>query len=153
MRKLKIRKKVKPRKKIAIANAQSKTKERKVRIPRTPEQFSTMPEVEQEKWNRVSHGRVLKRPRSVNEMNILTPQGQAIADVPKSSERERNANHVAAITKWRRGERGAVAALAKFKGKTVAGHVLVTNPRVLAELEEAGELDFPELYVSPGGRG
>jgi hypothetical protein len=94
-----------------------------------------------------------RRTRSVNGMNILTPQGQAVAEVPNANERELNANHVAAVTKWRRGERGAVAALAKFKDKTVAGLPLVVDPRVLAELEEAGELDFPELYVSPGGRG
>src|SRR5215813_10609083 len=94
-----------------------------------------------------------RRRRGVHDMNILTPQGLAVAEVPKQNERELNAHHVAAVNKWRRGERGAIAALARFRGKTVAGHQLVTDPRALAELEEAGELDFPELYVSPGGRG
>ena len=41
--------------------------------------------------------------------------------------------------------------LKKFKGLTVGGHPLVTNLNQLIQLEEAGQLDFDNVYYSVGG--
>jgi len=51
---------------------------------------------------------------------------------------------------FRAGEDGAEAALKVFDGKTVGGHRLITDPKLLIQLEEAGELDFDTLYTSFG---
>jgi hypothetical protein len=53
---------------------------------------------------------------------------------------------------FRAGEKGAHAALKKLEGKKVGGHTLVTDVKLLIELEEAGELDFDNFYTAIGGR-
>jgi len=53
---------------------------------------------------------------------------------------------------FRATEDGAENELEKFKGKTVGGHKLIVDIRVLIELEEAGELDFESLYSPFGGK-
>jgi hypothetical protein len=49
---------------------------------------------------------------------------------------------------FRAGEDGAEAALKAFRGKTVGGHKLITNTKLLIQLEEAGQLDFDAFYTS-----
>jgi hypothetical protein len=51
---------------------------------------------------------------------------------------------------WRAGEDGAEARLKEFEGKTVGGHKLITDTKLLTQLEEAGLLDFEDLYAPPG---
>ena len=51
---------------------------------------------------------------------------------------------------FRAGEDGAAGALKTFEGKTVGGHVLITDAELLIKLEEAGQLDFETLYASFG---
>jgi hypothetical protein len=38
-----------------------------------------------------------------------------------------------------------------FRGQTVGGHELITDPELLIQLEEAGQLDFDVLYFSVEG--
>ncbi|MBZ5550160.1 MAG: hypothetical protein LAO22_19740 [Acidobacteriia bacterium] len=81
-------------------------------------------------------------------MNILTPLGRTPTAVRGSRERARQGQYEAALRKWRNGEPGAEAELAAFEGLSVGGHPLITDVRLLATLEDAGVLDFEELYSS-----
>jgi hypothetical protein len=92
-----------------------------------------------------------KSDRLPEKMMILTEQGPIFDVVRSSIERTRLSRYDAALRKWRAAEDGAEEELLKFKGLTVAGHVLVTNPEVLIRLEEAGLLDFDNLYYTVGG--
>jgi hypothetical protein len=81
-------------------------------------------------------------------LNVLTPQGRVAVPVRSSRERLLLARYEIALTKWRRGERGAEAELAAFEGQTVGGHPLITDVNLLATLEDADVLGFEELYAS-----
>lgn len=85
-------------------------------------------------------------------MPILTSQGPL--DVIVSSSRERKLLHQydLAIRMFRAGADGAEDALKLFEGKTVGGHTLITDIKLLIVLEEAGQLDFDNFYTPIGGR-
>jgi hypothetical protein len=85
------------------------------------------------------------------KMMILTDQGPIFAVVRSSTERTRLSRYNVALRKWRAAEDGADQELLAFKGQTVAGHVLVTDPDTLIRLEEGGQLDFDAFYHSVGG--
>jgi hypothetical protein len=85
-------------------------------------------------------------------MMILTEQGPIFDVVRSSIERTRLSRYDVALRKWRGAEDGAEQELAEFEGLTVGGHVLITDPDLLIRLEEAGQLDFDELYYSAGAR-
>jgi len=85
-------------------------------------------------------------------MNVLTPQGRIAVTVRSSRERSRQGRYDIALRKWRLGEPGAEAELSAFKGQKVGGYTLITNPKLLATLEDAGQIDFDELYTSLGSR-
>jgi hypothetical protein len=92
-----------------------------------------------------------KSDRMPEKMMVLTPNGPIFDLVRSSIERTRLSRYNIALRKWRAGEDGAEQELSAFKGQTVAGHVLVTNPDTLIELEEGGQLDFDAFYYSLGG--
>jgi len=92
-----------------------------------------------------------KSDRLSARMNVLTPLGPMTVSVRGSRERTRLARYNVALAKWRRGEPGADAELAAFEGKRVGGHLLITDTRLLATLEEASMIDFDELYSSLTG--
>lgn len=93
-----------------------------------------------------------KSDRLSAKMTILTRQGPIFDVVRSSKERTRLALYDNAVRKFRAGEDGAAKELASFEGETVAGHELITDPDVLIQLEEAGQLDFDALYYSAGAR-
>ena len=82
---------------------------------------------------------------------VLTEQGPIFVVVRSSVERTRLSHYYVALRKWRAAEDGADQELKAFKGQTVAGHVLITDPDTLIRLEEAGQLDFDAFYYSLGG--
>ena len=84
-------------------------------------------------------------------MTVLTIQGPTTVVVKGSVERTRLARYDIALRKWRAGEDGADKELMAFQGQTVGGHALITDPDLLIQLEEAGQLDFDTLYFSVGG--
>jgi hypothetical protein len=84
-------------------------------------------------------------------MTVLTPQGPTRVLVSGSIERTRLARYNVALRMWRAGEDGAEEALKAFRDLTIGGYVLITNPDLLIELEEAGQLDFETLYSYVGG--
>ncbi len=92
-----------------------------------------------------------KSDRLTDRLNVVTPLGTTAVPVRGSRERNRLGSYTAALRKWRSGESGAEAKLAAFDGQTVGGHPLITDVKLLATLEDAGVLDFDELYASLAG--
>lgn len=86
-------------------------------------------------------------------MTVKTDRGPVEAIVRNSRERKLNHQHESAVRMFRAGEDGAEAALKQLEGQKVGGHVLVTDIKVLIELEEAGQLDQSEgFYRAIGSR-
>jgi hypothetical protein len=83
-------------------------------------------------------------------MNVLTEFGLKTEIIPNSKERKLLGQYNRALRMFRAGEDGAEAALQKFRGKKVAGHTLITDSNILDQLEEAGKLDFDDLYSALG---
>jgi hypothetical protein len=44
---------------------------------------------------------------------------------------------------------GETRGLSKFKRKSIAGHVLITDPEILSSLAQAGALTLDEIYATP----
>jgi hypothetical protein len=44
---------------------------------------------------------------------------------------------------------GDVDGLAEFKGQSIEGHVLITDPEILSSLAQAGALTLDEIYAVP----
>jgi hypothetical protein len=83
-------------------------------------------------------------------MNIHTGFGPTPEIIGNSHERKILGRYNRALRMFRAGEDGAEAALLKFRGKKIAGHILITDIKELIRLEEAGRLDFDDLYTSLG---
>jgi hypothetical protein len=92
-----------------------------------------------------------KADRLSAKMTILTENGPLTVLVRGSRERTLLARYDIALRKWREGQDGAERELRSFKGRTVAGRLLITDLDLLIQLEEAGQLDFDSLYFSVGG--
>jgi hypothetical protein len=84
-------------------------------------------------------------------MNVLTPFGQTVVPVRGSKDRSRLGQYNRALRRWRRGEPGADSELAAFQGQQVGGLTLITDVKLLANLEDAGQIDFEELYSTLRG--
>jgi hypothetical protein len=85
-------------------------------------------------------------------MEVLTRQGRISVIIRNSSERRLLHDYEKALRMFRGAEDGAEDELKKFEGKTVGGYELITDIKVLIELEEAAELDFESLYSPVGGK-
>ena len=85
-------------------------------------------------------------------MNVLTEDGLQPTLVKGFGGRARLGRYDNALRRFRGGERGALADLLSFRGQKVGDRELITDPNILMTLEEAGLLDFGELYTSPRGR-
>jgi hypothetical protein len=83
-------------------------------------------------------------------MTVITRFGPTTVVVHGSRERRLLGHYNFALRMWRAGEHGAEAALRTFRGKTVGGLTLITDTKLLIQLEEAGRLDFDNLYSSLG---
>ena len=81
-------------------------------------------------------------------MNVVTPSGPIGIPVRGSKERSLLGRYNIALRNWRSGKPGAEADLKAFEGRRVGGHLLITDPKLLATLEDAGQIDFEELYSS-----
>jgi hypothetical protein len=92
-----------------------------------------------------------KADRLTMQMNILTPLGRTSVPVRGSRERKRLGQYEIALRRWRNGVPGAESELTDLDGQTVGGHPLITDAKLLSTLEEAGVLDFEELYSSLAG--
>lgn len=76
---------------------------------------------------------------------VTADRGVIAAMVGGSDKRALVGAHHAAIRRWLL--YGDDTALAALEGKTVAGHVLQTDPAVIKELYRQGELSFLAIYA------
>jgi hypothetical protein len=83
-------------------------------------------------------------------MKVITEFGPTPEIIRNSRERKLLGRYNRAVRMFRGGEDGAEAALLTFRGTKVAGHTLITDLKTLIQLEEAGRLDFDDLYSSLG---
>jgi hypothetical protein len=93
-----------------------------------------------------------KSDRLTAQMNVLTPAGPLSVPLRGSRERSLLGRYNIALRRWRSGEPGAEVELATFEGQQVGGHTLITDVNLLATLEDAGQMDFEQLYSSFAGR-
>jgi excisionase family DNA binding protein len=92
--------------------------------------------------------KVRRSDRRSEHMTVIAIQGPISARVRGSVERTRLARYDIALRKFRAGEDGAVEELRQFEGQAIAGYPLITDLNLLIQLEEAGLLDFDNLYHS-----
>ena len=85
-------------------------------------------------------------------MTVLTRKGRVDVIVRNSRERKLLHDYESAVRMFRADEDGAEEELKKFEGKAIGGHKLITDTKLLIELEEADELDFESLYNPVGGK-
>lgn len=86
-------------------------------------------------------------------VEIVTDVGAVVVNARGSRQRELAGRHRAVWTKVLPGELPP-RALEEFRGKTVGGHKLISDPNRLFILAEGGELDqLDALYVGPETRG
>ena len=81
-------------------------------------------------------------------MSVLTSRGREPIVVRNSRERRLLGQYEWALRRFRGEEDGAEAALRKFKGKLVGGRPLITDTNQLIQLDDAGQLDFENLYTT-----
>jgi hypothetical protein len=102
---------------------------------------------------RSGHGKPWKaRPADqlAASMTVLTTRGPLTVVVRNSRERKLLGRYDAALRRFRAGEDGAEAGLRQFDGRKVGGQTLITDTKLVIQLEEAGQLDFDTLYTSLG---
>ena len=86
-------------------------------------------------------------------VEIITDLGPLEVTAHGSRERELAGRHRAVVMRVLRGQEPA-SALDQFRGKTVGGHELISDPDRLFTLAERTDLDqLDALYVSPETRG
>ena len=85
-------------------------------------------------------------------MTVLTEKGPVTAVVSNSRERRLLGQYDTVLRTFRARRDGAERALKAFEGKTVGGYTLITDAKLLIQLEEAGQLDFDTFYASFGAR-
>jgi len=85
-------------------------------------------------------------------MAVLTPKGRVVVIVRNSRERKLLHDYESAVRMFRADEDGWERELKKFEGMKIGGHKLITDPKLLVELEEADELNFESLYTPFGGK-
>jgi hypothetical protein len=87
--------------------------------------------------------------RYSQRVEILTDRGRLVTTAHGSRERELAGRHRATYTRVLEGKESE-SALAKFRGKTVGGHRLISDFNRLSILAQAGVLgQLDTLYVSP----
>lgn len=85
-------------------------------------------------------------------MTVLTSRGPIDVIVRNSQERKLLHRYELALRMFRADKPGAEAALKAFEGKKVGGYSLITDTKLLIELEEFGQLDFESFYTPIGRR-
>lgn len=83
--------------------------------------------------------------RLLRQMVILSEGRRVAVDVRGSRQAAAVSAHWNAVSRFL--ETGDVRLLAKFEGRTVAGHVLETDPDVLEEIALSGGLQFEDIYA------
>jgi hypothetical protein len=82
--------------------------------------------------------------RLYRRMTAITPDGPALVEVRGSRAASLIGKHANAVRKFV--ETGDARDLHKFRGKTVGGRSLATDPEVLRRLARRGEVEFEDIY-------
>ena len=82
----------------------------------------------------------------IRTVNLPSPHGHVTVRAHGSAEAELAAAYSAALARWAR--TGKASELTPFRGKKVGGVQLLTAPRALAALSDAGLLQLDSLYAS-----
>lgn len=82
--------------------------------------------------------------RLVRRMKVLTTDGVIDLEVRSSKQASAIGGHSAAVKDYL--ATGSEDGLRKFRGKTVGGHILLTDPEQLIDLASVGELEYEDIY-------
>ena len=91
--------------------------------------------------------RISKADRKRRNMLIPTERGTTPVAIRGSRQASRLGRYMSAVGKYLRS--GDTDALSKFKGKSIGGHALITDPDTLSVLAQAGALTLDEIYALP----
>jgi hypothetical protein len=92
-------------------------------------------------------GKPTKADRRRREMLVPTNLGNSPVTVRGSKQASQLGRYMSAVSKYLR--TGDVDGLAEFEGKSIAGHVLITDADLLSSLAQAGALTLDEIYAVP----
>ena len=93
------------------------------------------------------HGKVTKGDRRKRDMLVPTSLGNAPVTVRGSKEASELGRYMSAVGKYLR--KGDAGGLARFQGKSIGGHPLITDPDLLSSLAHAGALSLDHIYALP----
>jgi hypothetical protein len=88
-----------------------------------------------------------KTDRLIRKMLVPTTLGPSPVSVRGSQRASKLGRYMSAVGKYLR--TGETAALDKFEGQSISGHRLITDPRTLSSLAQAGALQLDEIYAMP----
>lgn len=91
--------------------------------------------------------RATKGDRRRRDMLIPTALGTSPVVVRGSKEATQLGRYMAAVGKYLR--TGDSDSLDEFRGKSIGGHFLITDPDTLGSLAQAGALQLDEIYALP----
>lgn len=94
-------------------------------------------------------GKATKADRRKRNMLVPTSLGNALVTLRSSKEASELGKYMSAVGKYLR--TGDVDGLARFRGKSIRGHPLITDPDLLSSLAQAGALTLDEIYALPEG--
>ncbi len=89
---------------------------------------------------------VTKSDRYVRFLSLPGPHGPVTVLAHGSEEARFASAYLASLTRWKRNEKAYE--LASFHGKTIGGFELITAPRTLRALRDAGLLQLDSLYAA-----
>lgn len=92
-------------------------------------------------------GKPTKVDRRKREMLVPTAVGNAPVTLRGSKQASELGKYMSAVGKYLR--TGDVEGLAKFEGKSIGGHALITDTDLLSSLAQAGALTLDEIYALP----
>jgi len=92
-------------------------------------------------------GKPTKADRRKRNMLVPTSLGNAPVTLRGSKQASELGKYMSAVGKYLR--TGNVEALARFEGKSIGGHPLITDPDLLSSLAQAGALTLDEIYALP----
>jgi hypothetical protein len=92
-------------------------------------------------------GKPTKADRRKRKMLVPTTLGNSPVTVRGSKQASQLGRYMSAVGEYLRA--GNAEALDEFKGQSIGGHVLITDPDALSVLAQAGALTLDEIYAVP----
>jgi hypothetical protein len=80
-------------------------------------------------------------------MFVPTSRGKVPATIHGSKQASELGRYMSAVGSFL--HTGNIDALEEFEGKSIAGHLLITDPDTLSSLAQAGALQLEDIYATP----